>query len=501
VNQYQQYNIKKAYDMRLQLVLFWIWQISLGFLLPLTSIFVIWRSLGSEERVVGFISKLGLHLSIAILFGGFWVLLIIFWNCWDEYYSEMMQEKYFRLPANSDMTVEIIIPEGYDYDTHNMISFFFYFKNSFRSHDVTKANIFRFGKWHSQLTFDFIIQHKKLKIYTTFPRKKYTQFLEGIIRLFPGLTINQVEDPYASWPIEWKEGNKIGPNTEFAGFSFGLRKEGFHPIFKLKSLPRIPAWSATDNLLRAVKESVNEDEIIILQYTFMASPNELPNEKYLKGYEKWRQSLYDFFSPKRNGKIQGEALEVILPEKEKIKNEAYHWRANQTLVQTAIRMGGFTTRNRAGNMENLLDKYAYIFSNDTARNGGQWPEKKHITATSQKYYRHLNRAPEFQYVYDRYIYPTKKPEAIPDQVAGPLYEKYYFPNENRWRKKVNYKCILERNIEGPWNGFEFYSDPIAGAGLLQFPVSAYNPGSYYEKNIEGPAVNLQDEIYDRDEEI
>jgi hypothetical protein len=467
--------------------------------MPAGSIYFVWKYFSIDNLSNDFFTRLFFHLCLVVLFGGFWVLWMLIWGVWDEGYIEMMIDKYLQLPANRNTTVEIIIPDGYNYEVHNMISYFFYFKNSFRSHDVTKANIYQYGKWHSQLTFDFVIQNKMLKIYSTFPRKKYTQFVEGIIRLFPGLIINSVTDPFEYWSKEWQEGNKIGACTEFAGFSFGLRTDGYKPFYKLSGLPKKPAWSSTDNILRALKESINMDEIIVLQYSFMASPNELPNEKYIEDYEKWRQRMYNSYTPKRGGKQEGEALAGILPEKERKKNEAYHWRANQTLVQTSIRIAGFSTYSRVGFMENLLDKFADIFSGDNSREGGQRPEKKHITATSQKYYRHFNRAPEFQYIYDRYIYPSKRTETVLDQIAGPLYEQLYFPNENRWRKKNNYRSLIERDIEAPWDGFKFYTDPIAGAGILQFPVSAYNPNSYYENNIEGPAMNLQDHLYDDEE--
>jgi hypothetical protein len=494
-----QYNIKKTYNTSPQLALFWIWQIFIGFLLPTGSIYFIWRYFFTSSFDGDFFVRLFFHLCLVILFGGFWILWMLIWGCWDEGYVEMMIDKYQSLPANQNTTIEIIIPEGYDYNIQNMISYFFYFKNSFRSHDVTKANIYQYGKWHSQLTFDFVIQNKTLKIYSTFPRKKYTQFVEGIIRLFPGLTVNSVPDPFEAWPKEWQEGNKIGACTEFAGFSFGLRTDGYKPFYKLSGLPKKPSWSSTDNILRALKESINTDEIIVLQYNFMASPNELPNEKYIAEYEKWRQRLYNSYTPKRSGKQEGEALTGVMPEKERKKNEAYHWRSHQTLVQTAVRIAGFSTQNRVGFMENLLDKFGDIFSGDNSREGGQRPEKKHITATSQKYYRHFNRAPEFQYIYDRYIYPSKQTETVLDQIAGPIYERFYFPNENRLRKMNNYKSLIQRDIEAPWDGFQFYTDPIAGAGILQFPVSAYNPNSYYDTNIEGPAMNLQDNIYDEQE--
>ena len=492
--------MRKNTSSNLDLGVLWIWQIFFGFVLPVMSSLFLWRYFAFGDFGSGFIPQLFIHLCMVIIFGGFWVWWMLFWGCWDEMIIHIMHQKYWAIPANNDATVEIIMPDGFDYDPQSMISYFFYFKNSFRSHDVTRANIYRSGKWHSQLTFDFIIQDRKLKIYTTFPRKKYTQFVEGIIRLFPGLTVNLVEDPYQNYPKEWIEGNKIGSATEFAGYSFGLRSAGFHPIFKVTGLPKKPSWSSTDNLLRALKESVNIDETIVLQYSFMASPNELPNEKYIKDYEKWRQKLYNRFSPVRNGKQEGEVLTTMLPEKEKKKNEAYHWRANQTLVQTSIRIGAFCSRSRLGFMENILDKLGDVFSGDNARNGSQRPEKKHITATSQKYFRHFNRAPEFQYLYDRYIYPSKDTETILDQAAGPIYEKYYFGNENRWRKKVNYKSLIERDIEAPWDGFQFYSDPVGGAGMFQFPVSAYNPNSYYEQNLEGPPVTLYDKVYEPDDD-
>ncbi len=491
--------MKKSFDTNAQLAIFWVWQIFFSLILPVLSGFVLWRYFGFGDFGVGFLPQLFIHLCMVIILGGFWIWWILFWGTWDEGYVFMMHEKYYALPANENVTVEIIIPDGFDYDTHNMISYFFFFKNSFRSHDVTRANIYKYGKWHSQLTFDLVIQHGVLKIYSTFPRKKYTQFVEGIIRLFPGLIINLVQDPYQNWPQEWLSGNKIGSASEFAGYSFGLRSAGFNPIFKATGLPKKPSWSSTDNLLRALKESINEEETIVLQYSFMASPNELPNEQYIKDYDKWRQKLYNFYSPNRNGTKEGEVLDTMLPEKEKKKNEAYHWRANQTLVQTSIRIGAFCSPNRLGFMENILDKLGDVFSGDNARNGSQRPEKKHITATSQKYFRHVNRAPEYQYLYDRYLYPSEDSQTVLDQMAGPIYEKYYFPNENKWRKKVNYKCLIKRDIEAPWDGFHFYSDPVGGAGMFQFPVSAYNPNSYYEANIEGPPVTLYDKVYEPEE--
>ena len=499
LNQYQQFNIKKPLNTNFETVLFCFWQTFFGFVIPLFSGLILWIFFNNSFAADGFLSKLILHLSLVTFFGGFWILWILFWAMWDEAYIELMFVKSDLIPSNGYFTLEIIIPEGFDYDTQNVISFMFYIKNAFRSNDITLNNMLQFGKFDTTLTFDFVIKDKKLKIYTTIARKKYTQLIEGMIRLFPGLIINLVDDPYKGWPAEWKEGSMVGSNTEFAGYAFGLRADGFHPFYKLSNIPKKANWSSLDNFLRNAKDSIRNNEIVVMQYVFMASKYGLPNEEYQTNYNQWRQKLYNRYTPKRSGKKEGEAFGALLPQKEILKNQAYYYRATQVLLQTSIKVGAFCTTDRLNYIENLIEKLGDIYSGDNSRVGRQRPEKKHIIATNQKYFRHQNKVPEFEYIYDRFIYPSKNANTVGDQFFGPFYEKYFYPNENRWRKKANYKSMIYREIASPWNGYEFYVDPIAGAGIFQFPVSAYNPNSYYPPAIPDPAENFMDRIYDREE--
>ncbi len=50
-------------------------------------------------------------------------------------------------------------------------------------------------------------------------------------------------------------------------------------------------------------------------------------------------------------------------------------------------------------------------------------------------------------------------------------------------KTSNYKSIINRRISGPWTGFRFLTDPISGAGIFQFPLSAYNPESFPKSKV------------------
>lgn len=484
MDNFKQYNINKNLNTPYLRTLFCMWQIFFGVLVPFLSGLVLFNLLINISLINGFFLRLILHLSIVIFLGGFWVIWIIFWAMWDESFIVKQCEKYDSAPANLYSTLEIILPEGFDYDTESIISYFFFIKNTFRSVDSTFSNMLNYGKFDRTLTFDFVIKDKKLAIYATIARKQYTQFIEGMIRFFPGLVIGVVDNPYASWPSSWQEGCRVESNTEFAGYSFGLRIDGFHPFHKRNSLPKEAEWSSLDNFLRSAKESLNKNEILIFQYVFMASNSGLPNEKYKSDYNKWRQKLYDSYSPKRDGYTEGEVLGTLLPEEDVQINHSYHYRSQQPLLQTAIKVGAFCTVDRIDYLENLIEKLGNIFSGDNCRVGKQCPEKKHITATNQKYFRHDNKASEFQYVYDRYVFPSKNVNILLDRLFGPLYEKYYFPNENRYRKQANYKSLIYRRINGPWSGFRFYVDPISATGLFQLPVSTYNSNYSFKKEVQ-----------------
>jgi hypothetical protein len=491
-----QYNIKQNYDNRSLTAVFWFGQLMmlLGGLLAGWFVYLNFQNyLESRDFVFKLVYNL---LAIAFLSFGFSVPRLLLWADWHEAYSMMMIHKYEHCEPNKPISIQIIIPDGYKYEVKNMMGLFYFIKNSFKSNDVNNTTMMKYGKWHSQITFDFVVHAGEIKMYATIPKKKYTQFVEGMIRIFPGITIEIKDDPYKEWPQKWVEGNNINGMTEFSGYSFGLLNAGFNPCYKIQSMPRNPSEGPSGNLLRLVKESINHEETVILQYIFMASPDTM-NAEFQDEFEHWRQRVYQEVSPTRNGKVEGEGLKSFMGAIEKDKVSAYHFRANQPLLQTSIRIGAICKRERLNFMDDLLEKAAIIFSNDGGRVGRQRPEKKHITDTHQKFFRQENLAPEFNYIYDRYIYPSKKENFIVDMYWGPLYEKLYYPNENRWRKKTNYESLIRRDIEAPWDGFEFQSDPITGAALFQLPLDSYQPGSYYQQKIQGgPPMNLYDSLYE-----
>ena len=203
-----QYNVHKVIDAKRQWFIFGTAQTFFG-ILPFVSLLIcglLFTSLNPENS---FLFRLFFHLNLAIAFGGFWVWWVKAWEQWDENFVIYLRQIYNSRPANKKVTVEINLPEELDYNPSNMVSFFFFFKNTFRSLDVTRANMYNYGKWHSNLAFDLIIHNKQTKIYATFPRKKYTQFLEGMVRLFPGVKIDIVEDPYKDWPSGWVDRKSV----------------------------------------------------------------------------------------------------------------------------------------------------------------------------------------------------------------------------------------------------------------------------------------------------
>ena len=494
-----QYNVHKVIDAKRQWFIFGTAQTFFS-VLPFVSLLIcglLFTSLNPEN---GFLFRLFFHLNLAIAFGGFWIWWIKAWEQWDENFVIYLRQIYNSRPANKKVTVEINLPEELDYNPSNMVSFFFFFKNTFRSLDVTRANMYNYGKWHSNLSFDIIIHNKQTKIYATFPRKKYTQFLEGMVRLFPGVKIDIVEDPYKDWPSGWVEGQRVEGYSDLCGFNFGLKTQGFEPLFKASDLPTKKGTSPLDNMLRSIRDSIT-DEKVITQFVFRANGNSLPYAQWQQQYADWRQELFDKYSPKdANGKLDSHAFEALLPIDEKEINEATRWRTHQTLVQTSVKIVALCQKEQVNYMENMLEKIGRVYYGNTSPIGDPGMEKKDITATNQKFFRHNNGAPEFQGVYDRYIFPPTSFSIVLDQFCEPIYNSMYYQKENLYRRKMLFKTLKGRDISAQWNGDKLLMDPINGAGIFQFPTKATSMMTFKDNFVTAPSMRMHEDVFNDGDE-
>ena len=494
-----QYNVHKVVDAKRQWFIFGTAQTFFTFL-PFVSLLICILLFGSIGTESSFLIRLFFHLNLVIILGGFWIWWIKAWEQWDENFVIYMRKIYKSRPANKNVTVEINLPEELDYNPSNMISFFFFFKNTFRSLDVTRANMYNYGKWHSNLAFDIVIHNKITKIYATFPRKKYTQFLEGMVRLFPGVKIDIVEDLYKDWPQTWVEGQRVEGYSDVVGFNFGLKTAGFEALFKASDLPTKKGTSPLDNMLRSIRDSIT-DEKIITQFIFRANGNNLPYAEWQKQYANWRQDLFDKYSPRTaDGKLDSHAFEALLPHEEREVNEATRWRTHQTLVQSSVKIMALCQREQVNFMENMLEKIGRVYYGNTSPIGDPGMEKKDITSTNQKYYRPKNGAPEFNYVYDRYIFPPESMSVVIDQFAEPLYNKFYYKKENLLRRKKLYKTVISRDLNAQWNGDKLLMDPINGAGIFQFPTKATSMMTFKDNFVTAPSMRMHEDVFNDGDE-
>jgi hypothetical protein len=460
----------------------------------------------SAIAITGFLS--GLPLSIANPFSkiifwlfvvysvmGFWVVFIKLYEYWEESFVIFQRGKYNSKTSQKPITLELHIPTNYQYNPRTLVSFFFYMGNAFKTTNVTKQVQYNYGRWFGNMAFDMITHKGEVHVYATFPRKKYNETIEMFKRFFPEVGLEEVPDPYKEWPRKWDSSAGVEGFKEFVGFNVGNSQTNMLPgDWNLGlSVTNMPM----DMMIRACRD-IFPDQKIIFQQLFRFNPkNAIGGPAGQEEFAKLRQEVFDKYAPnKESGGKDSHAFEALMPHSvvKAMDNIANHLELAYPAYAFRI-MALCTDQKMANNVIQKLEKLARVYEGNVA--DGFFCNSidiKYITSTHQEYSSTNAIHPKFKAVYDTYYYPTMfGPQA--EAFIAPMYEKYYYPNENRYRVAVNYSTMVKRDINAPWNGDWNISEALAMAGFWQLP-SMSRSTSQIEIVQGGNTLETYKDIYD-----
>jgi hypothetical protein len=486
------------YDNKTESFHFAIWQsCTFGLTFVLGLVFTI-LLFGSSFSAGGLpFSKFFFWFFFTALMGGFMIFGLKMWENWDEKFTNIMKGKYYSLDRNKNICFELLIPEDHDYPGGNLVGFAFFFKNSFRSVNVDRSNLYMEGKWHSNLAFDFIIEKGKIRTFMRFPKKKYSQMVEGFTRFFPDVRFTPCEDPYKNYP-EWSENMVIDGYDSHCGFNFGFQVHAAEP---LDVAPPTTGRGPFDLMLRYLRDNLKNERTHV-QYVFRS--NKDCAHDFPDVFAKHRQKIFDRYAPKGVGgedfsKGHPQGLEVMVPKSEIEFMQAYNDKAlGHPKAQTSLKFFSLCKKNDLGFTENTLDKAARVFYGNTSLQD-QGMEKKYITSTDQRYFHLNNYQPEAQPIYDCYWFPHSLPL---EMFLEPLYETYYYPNENRYRRYTLYNTILKRDINASWNGDITLNSTVDFSVIFQIPsFTSMGSGLLTESLLQGTGVRDHTGVFNAHQRI
>jgi hypothetical protein len=416
------------------------------------------------------ISKLFFFLFLVYSTMGFWVFFVKMYEYWEEAFAPFQRSKYMAKTSQRPITLELHIPENYQYNPKTLVGFFFYMGNAFKTTNVTKQVQYNYGRWFANITFDFITYKGEVKCYTTIQRKKYNETIEMFKRFFPEVLLEEVPDPFGDWPSKWEEGVGADGFKELIGFSLGNSESNIYPS----------SWDiGTDNanmpmdmMIRAARD-IFPDQKIIFQHVFRFNPGNAVGAQpgTDKEFTDFRQGVFDKYSPKKaDGTKDSHAFEALMPHSiaQAIDKVAQHLELAYPAYAYRI-IGLCTDAKMANNVIQKLEKLARVFQGNVADTfAANSIDIKYITSTHQEYNEDKNIHPKFKGIYDVYVYPNMfGPQG--EAFVSPLYEKYYYPNENRYRVQANYVTMIKRDINAMWNGDWNITEAFAMAGFWQLP--------------------------------
>ena len=415
------------------------------------------------------VSKLVFWLFASYSVMGFWVFLVKMYEYWEESFIVFQRGKYNAKTSQKPITLELHIPTNYQYDPKTLVSFFFFMGNAFKTVNVTKQVQYNYGRWFANMTFDFITYKGEVKCYATFPRKKYNETIEMFKRFFPEVGLEEVQDPYKDWPRKWEEGVGVDCFKEFVGFNVGNKTTNVLPTSWVgdTSITNMPM----DMIIRAARD-IFPDQKIIFQQIFRFNPNNfVGTDAGQNEFTKMRQELFDKYAPKRpDGSRDSHAFEALMPHSIISALDVVAKHLEMAYPAYTYRIMALCTDQKMANMVmQRLEKLARIYEG----NLGDFflsntVDIKYITSTHQEYSSKNSIHPKFKGIYDTYIFPDKLgPQG--EAFITPMYEKYYYPNENRYRTYVNYATMVRRDANAPWNGDWNITAAPAMAGFWQLP--------------------------------
>jgi hypothetical protein len=407
--------------------------------------------------------------------GGFWFLYAKIKEYYEEAFIPFQRGKYMAKPPQKPMTMKLGIPVGFEYDPTIFIGFFFFMGNAFKTTNANKQSQYNYGRWFSNVTFDQIIHEGQITTYMTFPTKKYNEVVEMYKRFFPMISLELSDDPYKTWPKTWDLKKGALGYDRVVGFNLGNANSSTFPLPDAGDLN--PQNMPMDMLMRALRDTF-PDEIFVFQNIFRFNPGNWggnPDSEYHKEFEKWRNDKLKEYAPQVNGKMDTHAFESFLPEwaSKSISKIAYH--LNCMYPAYTFRIMALCKDENDEIVYQKLEKLCRVYGGNTFDDSNNQVDVMYLTSTHQEYKNEKSAGNrKFQGIYDTFVFPDWFGPQF-EAMAAPWYEKYYYPNENKYRMQVIYKTTVKRDLNAPWNGDWNLTEAFGMSGFFQFPSKSTEP--------------------------
>jgi hypothetical protein len=421
--------------------------------------------------------KLVFAMFVAYSIGGFWVFGVKIKEYFEEAFIPFQRGKYMAKSPQKPMTIELIIPTDFKYDPTTFVGYFFYMGNTFKTTNVTKQVQYNYGRWFSNITFDQIAHKGQIRTYATFPQKKYNEFVEMYKRFFPEIHLRVCDDPFKEWPKEWDTGKKLMGYDRVVGFNLGNSKSNTFPLVEGSELN--PDNMPMDMFMRAVRDTL-PNEIVVFQNIFRFNPGNWagqPDGEYHKEFTKWRDDILNQYAPMANGKMDTHAFEAFLPKWAHHAISKISMHLKNMYPSYTFRIMALTTDANDEYVYSKLEKWSRVYTGNTYDDADNDISIQYPTCTHQEYAPDRKAGnPKYQLIYDTMVFPDWYGDQF-EALISPLYEKYYYPNENRYRQKNIYKTTVKRDLNAPWNGDWNLTDALGMSGFFSFPSksSVANP--------------------------
>ncbi len=418
---------------------------------------------------MGYKSYFGLKLinwiAVVMLLGGSYNLNIKLLEYWIYFIFQTQIMLWYKIPANEKVTYKIIIPDNYNYDTKVMKNFMKDMYDGFYSENVTWESVLNYGKGYQSVCFDCVAENGKIECFVSIAFSRSFVLRTLLEKYFPELSLVEAIDPYQSAPKTFKEDRGFMGYETMSGTNLATTKSSIYPF-----PPNIftdPVIMAGDNFLRYCRDTLPNSKIVI-QFIFIFNSGR-SYDLMVKEFNQYRQNLFERFTPKKGTKKQSGAFGILLPMMEKESLQKIEHRLNKNtnkLFSSNIKVVGFCSNQDYVRVEQVLDKAIRIFYGGTV-------EKKYLTATNQTYYNHTgkNNIPNQDWLYDTFVFPP----LLLEPYLSDSYNRFFYPNENRWRRKSLYRYLVRRSAYGPWSHRDCLLDAEDVSVVFNIPSQSKEP--------------------------
>jgi hypothetical protein len=381
---------------------------------------------------------------VFLIFGGLVFFVQIFSYFSFQVYNIQIRN-FYRLPTNKRVFYKMKLPQNYHYDSRNICGLIKEFYLSFISTNITWSTVLSTGKYHHTASFDYIVENGEVNCYVSFPFTKQAVATEAFKKFFPEIELTLVKDPFGEMPSQWSEDDSGYKYDNMAGcvisHSMSEMYGTIEPKFSAKKNTNI-----TDFLTYLAAALPNDK--IVLQYVFTFDPL-IDTSVYDEKYDKLAQKLVEDYSPS-NGKKKSDsdAFGHLVSKHQINRMNQLNDRLKeyqQSLIRTGIKVAGFCKDADYSRTERAIDKAikAYFQENTTFASDNQL-EKAYLTATNQTYFNHHK---VYKDIDDRAWFMHKRMVYLPtilEPYFASLYNQFYYPNENRWRRRNLYIALKRR---------------------------------------------------------